>query len=161
MYQKTHLIIIICFFFSLLVSAQNGDSRIKLEGKGMSQTFVQNSRILRPKDLVEITREYPEAHAFMKKAKTNSDFASVVGFVGGGLIGIPVGAQLGGGEPNWILAGVGAAVLVMAIPLSSGFKNNAEKGAEIYNQAIAEASSQKPILNFVFMPHGAGFQLTF
>lgn len=44
--------------------------------------------------------------------------ANILGGVGGFLIGWPLGTLIAGGEPEWVLAGMGAGVLAVAIPLS-------------------------------------------
>lgn len=43
--------------------------------------------------------------------------ANVLAFSGGALIGWPLGAAIGGGDPEWYLAGIGAGLVAIAIPL--------------------------------------------
>lgn len=43
---------------------------------------------------------------------------NILAAIGGGLIGWPLGTAIGGGDPEWILAGIGAGVLAVAIPLA-------------------------------------------
>ena len=73
-----------------------------------------------------------EAYNEFKKAKSSYDAVQVVGFVGGFLIEWPVGTALRGGDPQWGLAGVGAGLILISIPLSSGFSTHAIKAVEIY-----------------------------
>lgn len=43
--------------------------------------------------------------------------ANVLAIPGGALIGWPLGTAIGGGDPEWYLAGIGAGLVAIAIPL--------------------------------------------
>jgi len=72
----------------------------------------------------------------MKWAKSNSDIATVLGFSGGLMIGWPVGTAIAGGDPNWVIAGVGAGFLAIGIPLSIRASKGMFQAVEIYNSNL-------------------------
>jgi hypothetical protein len=115
----------------------------------LGTVFQQNGVNLTPKRLLEVTASNPEAYAEMKMAKNNFDAGSVVGFAGGFLLGWPVGTALAGGDPEWIMAGIGAGLLVISIPLSGAYKKHAMNAVNIYNTGISSVS-ERQISNLVY-----------
>ena len=67
----------------------------------------------------DMMKDNPEAYQYISKAKSTAGFANVLGFAGGFMIGWPIETALGGGKPNWILAGVGCGFLIITIPISN------------------------------------------
>lgn len=153
----------ICIFSLFIVSttslAQN--QPIEYTQSGFGTVFTQDGKTLRPKDLVIITEGQKEANLYMDKAKLNSDWATFFGIVGGALIGWPIGTALGGGDPNWALAGAGVGCIVIAIPLSSGYKKNAIKGAESFNQNLSASSRRQSTFQLVANGSGIGVSFSF
>lgn len=98
-----------------------------------------------------------EAFKEFKRAKSNYDAGQVLGFIGGFLIGWPLGTALGGGDPQWGLAGGGAALLLASIPLNSGFKKHAQRALTIYNGR--PVSRRQASVRFRFYGYGGGFVL--
>lgn len=91
----------------------------------------------------------------MKKAQSSNSIANVMGFIGGGLIGWPIGTAIGGGDAQWALASAGAALVAIAIPISYGAHKKAKKAVEIYNSGISSVNSnhfQQPLKSLVMQP---------
>ena len=86
-----------------------------------------------------------------KKAMSNYNAGQVLGFVGGFMVGWPLGTALGGGDPNWGIAAGGVAVLLCTIPLSSAFKKHARTAVDMYN---GKPMAFRP--TFHVSPYGAG-----
>jgi len=154
---------LLSFFLLLILTAQaQRDSLTYLQGAFGGATFYQNGIELRPRDLVNLTSGNPEAYAYMKRAKTNSDWSQVLGAIGGFMIGWPLGTAIAGGDPEWGLAAGGVGVLLLSIPLTSGFKKNAIKGAEIYNSSSPpEASKNDFSLEITVSENGPGLKFSF
>jgi len=123
--------------------------------------FTQNGKILKPRDLVSITEGQIQADIYMKKAKLNSDWASVFGVIGGALVGWPVGTALAGGDPNWVLAGAGAGFIAISIPFAIGYKKNAIRGANIHNQNISTDSRMVHTYQLTAGSNGLGITFSF
>ena len=113
------------------------------------------------RDLLEITQSNPEAYQEMKRAKSNHSLANVMGFIGGGLIGWPIGTAIGGGEPKWVLAGAGAVVLFFAIPLSTGYNKRSKSAVEIYNSGLAQSQLKSPSFTLASTQNGIGLLISF
>jgi hypothetical protein len=62
--------------------------------------FERDSAIISIKQVHSLLEEEPEAYRQFKKARTNASAASVLGFAGGLLIGIPIGTAIAGGSPE-------------------------------------------------------------
>ena len=71
-----------------------------------------------------------------------------MGYAGGFLIGYPVGTAIGGGEPKWAMAGIGAGLLIIAIPISSGANKKVKKAIRLYNKSLIPITYHKPSPSF-------------
>lgn len=114
-------------------------------------SFYQGTVKLRPKDVLSVLESNPASREEAARARSNYNASQVVGFVGGFLIGWPLGQAISSKqEPQWGLAAGGVALLiVVGIPLSAGFKKHTEKGISIYNRKTPSGS---PGLSFQFLP---------
>ena len=56
------------------------------------------------------------------------------------MVGWTLGAALGGGEPNWTVAGIGAGHIGVAIPFSIKANREAKKSVTIYNENPGKTS---------------------
>ena len=114
--------------------------------------FSQDGRFMRPGQVLHIMSTNEEAYAVFKKAKTNYDVSMVLGYVGGFLVGWPIGTALGGGDPQWGMAIAGGGLILLSIPLTSAFNKHAERAVSIYNGGSDTARGVK--VNVV--PYGFG-----
>ncbi|HEY0059795.1 MAG TPA: hypothetical protein VGB56_11735 [Flavisolibacter sp.] len=105
--------------------------------------FYRHGVKLTPQQLTEVTATNPEAHKLMRKARTNATVAGVLGFAGGFLIGFPVGTAIGGGKPNWGLAGAGAGLLLTSVPFSLSYARKAKEAVNIYNSGLARTGQRR------------------
>lgn len=137
--------------------AQYGSDTIQVR----RNKFMKDGLLLKPKHMVEIMASHPEASKEMKIAKTNADVANVFGFIGGGLIGWPVGTLAGGGKPNWALAGAGAGVLLIAVPFAASYTRHAKAAVRIYNADIKEGKTARLRVKVGVTPTAAAITITF
>ena len=135
MTKKLTLFTAILMLFASLSFAQNQTDSITVKKKGV---YLQNGKILKPKELLEITKNNPEAYALMKKAQTNYAFANVFSFTGGFMIGWQLGSLIGGGEANWGVAGAGAGTILIAIPFSSAYIKHSQNAVDLYNADLSK-----------------------
>lgn len=129
---------VLCLFlFSLLsISAFAQSDSIIATKVFAGYKFEHNGTILNPRALLKIMEADPEAYALMKKARTSSDIGTVFAFTGGFLIGWPIGTAIAGGDPNWLLAGIGAGCLAIGIPLSLRASKGIIGSVNLYNSNL-------------------------
>jgi len=101
-----------------------------------------------------------DAGPLMSKARNQYVWTSVLGGAGGFFIGYPLGTALGGGDPNWTLAAVGAGFIAVAIPVGSAANRNANQAVDIYNQSLIPGPAQpKPKMDIISTGTGMGLRL--
>jgi hypothetical protein len=122
--------------------------------------FSQNNENLTMSNLVKTMESNQQAFELIKKAKSKNSLASIIGFAGGGLIGWPIGTAVAGGEANWTLAGIGAGLLAVGIPISLSAINKAKEAVEIYNSSLNTTSYNKFQPEFKIIANGEGIGLT-
>lgn len=149
--MNIRLFALLCFISCSQVSYGQEINIYKTFG---SFRFERDSVAISPRMVLEIMKDNPLAYAEFKKAKTNLDAASVIGFAGGLLIGFPIGTAIAGGEPEWGLAAGGLGLILASIPLTSAFKNHALNALDNYNGSL---SSRRVKVNFYLA--GAGGKL--
>ena len=124
--------------------------------------FYQGEKRLNVKQLVNTMKPNEEAYSQMKSAKSSYTTASVISFAGGFMVGWPVGTAIGGGEPNWTLAGIGAGLLVVSIPISQKFNKQAKQAVDTYNLGLQTTSFwDKSELRLSMTGNGLGLTLKF
>ncbi|WP_192823544.1 hypothetical protein [Rufibacter sp. LB8] len=98
-----------------------------------------------------------------RKAKTNNTWATIMGGIGGALVGWPVGAALAGGEANWTLAGVGAGFIGISIPFTVKANKQTRNAVNLYNTAAASTLVKPAKIQYQFKATGTGlgFALNF
>ena len=127
-----YLFLFILIFLSIGSFAQNHTLRAE---KGRFYIDDQKSTL---RDFVNVMESNPEAYELALKAKSGYGAGSAISFIGGFLIGWPLGTALGGGDPNWGLAAAGAGVLVVAIPIMSSANKKLTQAMDIYNNGSSQ-----------------------
>lgn len=137
-------IVCILILSSVDLNAQNSNELI-IKDSLRGFPLKQNGKVLTVAHLTKIFADNPNAREEFKAAKVNNDFGMVLGFTGGFLIGWPLGQAIGGGEPIWAMAGVGAGLLILSIPLGSAFKKRTLNAVDIYNNGLAEITEKEKV----------------
>ena len=148
--------LISCFNFY----SQNQTDSIQVVKK-LGTVFQQNGKTLNIAQIESITSVNPQAAKEMKIAKSNYTFSTIFGGIGGGLIGYPIGTAIGGGEPNWTLAGIGAGIALLSIPFSIGSAKHTKNAVQIYNKGLQHSSLPNMEVRFGSTQNGVGVRITF
>lgn len=103
------------------------------------------------------------AHKMIEDARGSATIAGILGYAGGFLIGYPVGTAIGGGEPKWVMAGIGAGLLIIAIPISSGANKKVKKAVRLYNKRLKPIAYQRhsPSFSLETTQNGIGVVMRF
>ncbi|KGL62033.1 hypothetical protein [Polaribacter sp. Hel1_85] len=156
--KKLILSIVFCIVAFSSINAQ----KIEMKKSFGENMFYQNDKKLKPSQLTELLKSNTEAFDLMKSAKSNYTWATVLGGAGGALVGFPIGTAIGGGDAKWELAGAGAALILVAIPILNNYNKKAKKAVEIYNNGIPSVSSSfNPEFNFNIKGTNMGISMSF
>ncbi|MDO6597236.1 hypothetical protein Q4512_09955 [Oceanihabitans sp. 2_MG-2023] len=125
--------------------------------------FYEDGNKLGLNELVDKIASNAEVLHLMKNAKSKSVFASVISFSGGALIGWPIGEAISGGDPNWVLAGIGAGLAIVAIPIGASANKDAKKAVTLYNESLKTTSLNrfKPEYKIIANTTGIGLAMQF
>lgn len=97
----------------------------------------------------------------MKKARNKGNVSAVFSGAAGFLIGWPLGTAIAGGKPNWALAGIGAGLLVVGIPISAASTREAKRAVRIYNDDLKKEALTQFDLKIGLTGTGLSAKLTF
>lgn len=124
--------------------------------------FYLGEQRLNVNQLVNTIKPNNQAYQQIKSAQSTYTLATIIGSVGGFMVGWPIGTALGGGEPNWTMAGIGAGLIVVSIPITQSFNRKAKQAVETYNGGLQTSSFwEKNELKFSLTGNGIGLILNF
>jgi hypothetical protein len=124
--------------------------------------FYQGEQRLNMNQLVNTMKSNDQAYQQIKSAQSTYTLATIIGGVGGFMVGWPIGTALGGGEPNWTMAGIGAGLIVVSIPITQSFNKKAKQAVETYNGGLQTSSFwDKNELKLSLTGNGIGLTLNF
>jgi len=124
--------------------------------------FYQGKQRLNMNQLVNTMKPNDQAYQQIKSAQSSYTLATIIGGVGGFMVGWPIGTALGGGEPNWTMAGIGAGLIVVSIPITQSFNKKAKQAVETYNGGLRTSSFwDKNELKLSMTGNGIGLTLNF
>lgn len=121
--------------------------------------FYEDGNKLPLNELIEKVESNAEVLHLVRSAKSKSIFATVISFSGGALIGWPIGDAISGGDPNWVLAGIGAGLVIVAIPLGASANKDANKAVELYNATLNATSLYEFKPEYQIIANGTGIGL--
>jgi hypothetical protein len=158
--MKKLSLILLFACFGVIINAQTASDTIRII-KRLGPVFQQHGVTLMPKQLMTITETNPEAFKEMKIANSNYVASLFFQIPGGFLIGYPLGTAVGGGEPNWTMAAIGAGLVIVAIPLISGYNKHATNAVKIYNSGLTSYSKPATTVKLGFSGSGLGVKVQF
>ena len=129
--NKVFIIVIGIAFFFIIAIPSNGFT----QDKGKDKLIIKNSlfktnyyyngkEISKSRFLTRLCK-FDESISEWEKGRNKSNIANVLGFVGGALIGYPVGRAIAGAEePGWPLAAGGATIVIVGCLLEQSAKRH-------------------------------------
>jgi hypothetical protein len=141
------------------ISAQ----KIEVKNSWGTNICSMDGKKLKMSELVDLMKENTNSFELVNKAKKNYTVSSIFGAAGGALVGWPIGSSLGGGDPNWSLAGIGAGLIAISIPFNNKYNKNIKNAVENYNTNLESNSYSKfqPKLKLKSTFNGIGIALLF
>ena len=119
--------------FAVVLSCQAFSQPIQMHKTLGGAHFQRDTIYLSHRHLSEILSVDPQAADEFKIATKNYRIGGIMGFGGAILLAIPLVTAFSGGEPEWIMAGAGGALLLGSIPFSRAFKKHSEAAIQGYN----------------------------
>lgn len=102
--------------------------------------FYQGKKRLNVNQLVNIMKPNGQAYNQIKSAQSTNTLATIIGGVGGFMVGWPIGAAVAGGKPNWTMAGIGVGLIVVSIPITKNFNKKAKQAVKTFNGGLHTSS---------------------
>ncbi len=160
--KKTSIITVLllsCLSFSF---SQAPSDSITVKKRFGGYVFYQDDKMLNMRQLIKIMEPNELAYKEIKSARSANTIAMIFSYTGGFLIGYPLGTMLGGEEPNWTIAGIGAGLVAIAIPFGIKSNNHAKNAVDFYNRGLETGSFQDNYeFNLVLTGNGIGITLLF
>ncbi len=144
------------------LKAQNADM-LYLKSDFWGNKFYKGDTIYSINGVLEELAANEQPYNLMLNAKKDNTFAQIFGAAGGLLIGWSVGTAIGGGEPKWYLAGIGAGLVAISIPISINFKKKANQALQEHNSLVTSSNkwNYKPVYHFGLSGNGLKIQIRF
>ncbi len=158
--MKTYLFILSLLLTSLSLQAQ----RIEATKVFGGYRFTQNNKNLSKSAVVNAVKNNEKAYKTAKSGYTKYFISQVLGAAGGFMIGWEVGTSIAGGNSDWKIAGIGAGLIVISIPISLKANKQLKSAADMYNASLPETAGKKAShlkLNIVGNQQGVGLALSF
>lgn len=158
---KSRLIFVV---FAILVSGEVLSQRLEMHKTLGGAHFMRDTVYLSHRHVSEILSVDPQASEEFKLAIKNYRVGGIMGFGGAILLAIPLVSAFSGGEPEWLMAGAGGALLLASIPFSRAFKSHSEAAITLYNEKHVPATGSMRRRNHVRSKlyfNGAGVTLKF
>lgn len=112
--------------------------------------------------LLNVVESNKEAYRQVKSARSLLTTSLFLSYAGGFMIGWPIGTLLGGGQPNWTFAAVGATLIVATIPIGKVFNKKMKRAVDIYNSELHRSSFwDKNDVSFSLTNNGMAMVLSF
>ena len=158
---KRFAFILLAFSISISTFSQTNVDSIHIVKKACGYTYFADGYELTPENMRFVMRNNPKSLSYFKKAQTSSIISFGIGYLGGSLIGWPIGTALGGGKPNWIIGIIGCGVVATTIPLVNSSNRNLKKAVDSYNQGISFADKLNIDVNLGLNTNGLGVSFRF
>lgn len=160
--KKIIVLLLLSITFCTMTYGQISSDLIIVKKQFGSFVFYKDSDKLTLSQLSKIIKTNEEASKIAKQANTTQVFAVLTGVAGGAMLGYPIGAAMAGKKPNYIIAGVGAGLIVVSVPLSFKANRQYKKATDEYNKGLDAASFwDKTELKLSMTENGFGLTLKF
>lgn len=160
--KKTAIIptlLTVCITFTFGQTVSDSISMKKVFG---GYQFYQGEQRLNINQLVNSMKPNEQAYKQIKSAKSSYSMAMIFSSAGGFMVGWPLGTAIGGGKPNWAMAGIGTGLIIISIPISQSFNKKAKQAVETFNGGLQTSSYwDKKELKLSMTRNGIGLTLTF
>lgn len=147
--------------FSSASFAQTNNEVLTMKNGFFGWEFRKNEQRLKMGEVADLLKNNPEASERFASARSNNTVATILGGVGGFLLGYTLGSSAGGGKANWSVGGAGGGLVVAGLVLSVKANNQARRAVTLYNEGLKTGFLRQPELKLGITENGAGLVLNF
>lgn len=158
--MKQFILVIISILSTFIGVAQNVADTIEVQQR-MGKVYLHDGKLLPTKDLHSLLNSNAEATVEVDRAKANLAPVYLFSISGGALIGWPLGTALGGGDPQWGLAAIGAGLVLLSIPFQVGYNKHIAQAVRIYNSDLKKIGISKTVLEIGLARSSFGVEIRF
>ena len=146
------LILFALLFFSTQNSQAQNTNALEMRTNFFGSKFYKGDTIISVNQVLDEMSPNESIYNLMISAKEDYVLAQLLSAAGGFMVGWPVGTAIGGGEPNWTMAGIGAGIIAISIPISANFKKKGHSAINQHNDSITASHGHylKPIYSIGF-----------
>jgi hypothetical protein len=119
---------------------------------GQQITLSKLGTILKSNDL---------AYTQYQKAQPANALSTIIGGVGGFLIGYPLGTVLAGGKMNWKMFGIGSGLAVISIPIANKCVKQIKSSVDTFNGALKTNPQPTTAFKMGLSGNGLSIAMTF
>jgi uncharacterized membrane protein YkgB len=138
--KTVSIVTILVIFYSNFCFGQTTKDPISIKVGFGGIKFYQDEQKLNMQDIKSMMQSNPQAYQQIKSTQSANTIAAIIGGIGGVLVGIPIGTAIAGKDANWALAGIGAGLIAVSIPISLKAIKHAKKAVSIYNSGLGSGS---------------------
>lgn len=160
--MKTYVLILLLVLsgISCPVLAQSADEII-VQKKGLGFSYYHNGRQISKKELLHVLDSNPVARQELRQGYRNAWPATLLTYAGGLLITYPMGKQLAGSHPNWLISGAGAGLLTFSLPFAGAKMKREHQAIYAYNGGTHYAAKPRTDLRLGYGYNRATVALAF
>lgn len=159
--KKLLILSLLIFCLQAVCHSQRNAESLTVKTSFFGWQFQHNGKKISPAAASELLLANDQSAAYMRSARSNNTMSQIVGSIGGFMVGYPVGTSMGGGKPNWALAGVGAGLIAVSVPFSIAANKNARNAVAAFNEPAQATSWKKPAFRLGFTGSGMGVSMHF
>ncbi len=158
--QKQFVLLFLFLFLSIFAVCQsNSDSILMLYKNGTM--FMQHNKKYYPRETFTIIKKNADAIQEIKTAILFYNSNKILEITGGLMLGWPLGNLIDGTQPNWAMSGVGAALILVSIPINNTYILHIKKALNIYNSPLNKSVARNVSIYYGLAPTGIKLKLSF
>ena len=162
--MKNSILPFLLLFAFYNIGAQNERDTIRIqknENSNSARFYFQDQK-LKPKDLVRLTHNIPEAHQEAMLARKSYSAAQFLAFTGGFILGWQAVSLISQKDAPWAITILGIGALGVSIPYNQSYSKHAKNAAQLYNHDLNHSTGmERARLDIGISSSGVGLHFTY
>ena len=150
---------------SCIILSFSNAQEINFQKKGGGYLYTQNDQELKPKDMAQLMKDYPQAHKMLQASRTQNTVSILFAGSGGWFLGGAIGKGISGNHTDALIdeIGIGAGLVGISFIIRSIARKNTHNAVNSYNASVTPdaKSNTKPSLKITTTENGVGLRFNF